>query len=250
MCCSRCLPAWAHGMPLRCMHAGRPVVDVCDWFGPASCAPVEPVCGLATGSGMSRCSASGRSQRSPPGVRPVTACLVCDQGANSRKVQPHRRFLLSCYVGECCDAAPPALRVFPTVWNPRVLLKRLLKLAGRPRQARAHSKTTVLDTADVRNCSCRSMSPDGAKPLKLSICGASQLTHDAVSALLRLPVLIKLNCAGCNRIAAMDRMRLIAKIKAGREQQNIAAAAGGGHTGSTQSAATAVMSQLKHLQLE
>ena len=57
----------------------------------------------------------------------------------------------------------------------------------------------------------------GAGPLKLSICGASQLTHAAVSALLRLPVLVKLNIAGCNRIAAMDKMRLIAKIKAGRE---------------------------------
>jgi hypothetical protein len=70
---------------------------------------------------------------------------------------------------------------------------------------------------------CRS-SCEGAKPLKLSICGASQLTHDAVSALLRLPILIRLNIAGCNRIAAMDRMRLIAKIKAGREQQNAQAA--------------------------
>lgn len=63
-----------------------------------------------------------------------------------------------------------------------------------------------------------------AQPLKLSICGASQLTHDAVSALLRLPSLVKLNIAGCNRIAAMDKMRLIAKIKAGREQQHPAAA--------------------------
>lgn len=86
------------------------------------------------------------------------------------------------------------------------------------------------------------MTPDGAKPLKLSICGASQLTHDAVSALLRLPVLIKLNCAGCNRIAAMDRMRLIAKIKAGREQQNIAAGGNCGGAGMSQ--------HLKHLQLE
>ena len=72
----------------------------------------------------------------------------------------------------------------------------------------------------------RSLSSEGAQPLKLSICGASQLTHDAVSALLRLPILIRLNIAGCNRIAAMDRMRLIAKIKAGREQQNTQAAGG------------------------
>ena len=73
---------------------------------------------------------------------------------------------------------------------------------------------------------CRSMGSEGAHPLKLSICGASQLTHDAVSALLRLPILIRLNIAGCNRIAAMDRMRLIAKIKAGREQQSSHAAGG------------------------
>jgi hypothetical protein len=73
---------------------------------------------------------------------------------------------------------------------------------------------------------CRLLGSEGAQPLKLSICGASQLTHDAVSALLRLPILIRLNIAGCNRIAAMDRMRLIAKIKAGREQQNTQAAGG------------------------
>jgi hypothetical protein len=65
-----------------------------------------------------------------------------------------------------------------------------------------------------------------SQPLKLSICGASQLTHDAVSALLRLPSLVKLNIAGCNRILAMDKMRLIAKIKAGREQQQAAGATG------------------------
>lgn len=37
-------------------------------------------------------------------------------------------------------------------------------------------------------------------PLKLSICGASSISHDAVSALLRLPVLIKLNINGCNKV--------------------------------------------------
>lgn len=79
-----------------------------------------------------------------------------------------------------------------------------------------------LDNAGVKafvDSVCRRAVRDGppAAPLKLSICGASQLTHDAVSALLRLPVLVKLNIAGCNRIAAMDKMRLIAKIKAGRE---------------------------------
>jgi hypothetical protein len=74
-------------------------------------------------------------------------------------------------------------------------------------------------------CSRAKRTGSAAAPLKLSICGASQLTHDAVSALLRLPVLVKLNIAGCNRIAAMDKMRLIAKIKAGRELLHAAGAA-------------------------
>ena len=87
---------------------------------------------------------------------------------------------------------------------------------------------------------CRSLGTDGAQPLKLSICGASQLTHDAVSALLRLPILIRLNIAGCNRIAAMDRMRLIAKIKAGREQQNTQTSGG----------TSVAMHNLRNLQLE
>ncbi|GFR45980.1 hypothetical protein Agub_g7452 [Astrephomene gubernaculifera] len=54
-------------------------------------------------------------------------------------------------------------------------------------------------------------------PLKLSLCGATALTHDAVSALLRLPVLTELDIGGCLRITAMDKMRLVAKVKAGRE---------------------------------
>lgn len=55
------------------------------------------------------------------------------------------------------------------------------------------------------------------QPLKLSLCGASLLTHDAVSALLRLPILTELDIGGCCRIIAMDKMRLVAKVRAGRE---------------------------------
>lgn len=54
-------------------------------------------------------------------------------------------------------------------------------------------------------------------PMKLSLCGATALTHDAVSALLRLPILTELDIGGCCRITAMDKMRLVAKVKAGRE---------------------------------
>ncbi len=53
------------------------------------------------------------------------------------------------------------------------------------------------------------------KPFKLSLCGAIALTHDAVSALLRLPLLSDLNIDGCYRINSMDKMRLVAKVKAG-----------------------------------
>ena len=41
------------------------------------------------------------------------------------------------------------------------------------------------------------------------------LTHDAVSALLRLPMLSDLKIDGCYRITSMDKMRLVAKVKAG-----------------------------------
>ncbi|KAL6751575.1 hypothetical protein V8C86DRAFT_2775631 [Haematococcus lacustris] len=53
------------------------------------------------------------------------------------------------------------------------------------------------------------------RPLKLSLCGATALTHDAVSALLRLPILTELDIGGCCRIIAMDKMRLVAKVRAG-----------------------------------
>mgnify|MGYP001807363688 CR=1 FL=1 len=49
--------------------------------------------------------------------------------------------------------------------------------------------------------------------MKLSLCGATALTHDAVSALLRLPVLTELDIGGCCRITAMDKMRLVAKVR-------------------------------------
>ena len=51
------------------------------------------------------------------------------------------------------------------------------------------------------------------RPLKLSLCGATALTHDAVSALLRLPILTELDIGGCGRIIAMDKMRLVAKVR-------------------------------------
>jgi hypothetical protein len=87
-----------------------------------------------------------------------------------------------------------------------------------PRPCGSHlDNAGVKAFVDAVCCRNSKAGTSGASPLKLSICGASQLTHDAVSALLRLPVLVKLNIAGCNRIAAMDKMRLIAKIKAGRE---------------------------------
>ena len=53
------------------------------------------------------------------------------------------------------------------------------------------------------------------KPFNLSLCGATSLTHDAVSALLRLPMLSDLKIDGCYRITSMDKMRLVAKVKAG-----------------------------------
>ena len=53
---------------------------------------------------------------------------------------------------------------------------------------------------------------DVMQPLKLSLCGGTALTHDAVSALLRLPILTELDIGGCCRIIAMDKMRLVAKV--------------------------------------
>ena len=55
------------------------------------------------------------------------------------------------------------------------------------------------------------------QPFKLSLSGAAFITHNAVSALLRLPLLSGLSLDGCNRISSIDKMRLIAKVKAGRE---------------------------------
>ncbi len=43
----------------------------------------------------------------------------------------------------------------------------------------------------------------------LSLRGAVALTHDAVSALLRLPMLSGLDITGCGRISSMDKMRLV-----------------------------------------
>lgn len=56
-------------------------------------------------------------------------------------------------------------------------------------------------------------------PMKLSLCGATALTHDAVSALLRLPILTELDIGGCCRITAMDKMRLVAKVGAANQRR-------------------------------
>ena len=64
----------------------------------------------------------------------------------------------------------------------------------------------------------------GLRPLALSLCGGTALTHEAAGALLRLPLLTGLRLDACPRVPAMDRLRLAAKVKAGRE----ALAAGGG----------------------
>lgn len=45
-----------------------------------------------------------------------------------------------------------------------------------------------------------------------SLCGATALSHDAVSALLRLPILTELDIGGCCKVTAMDKMRLVAKV--------------------------------------
>ena len=58
----------------------------------------------------------------------------------------------------------------------------------------------------------------GSKPrlelqeFRLSLRGATGLAHDAVSTLLRLPVLTELDVSGCSRISAMNKMRLVAKV--------------------------------------
>ena len=60
--------------------------------------------------------------------------------------------------------------------------------------------------------------PAGSKPrlelqeFRLSLRGATGLAHDAVSTLLRLPVLTELDVSGCSRVSAMNKMRLVAKV--------------------------------------
>eukprot|EP00882_Tetradesmus_deserticola_P016428 GHRQ01017546.1.p2 GENE.GHRQ01017546.1~~GHRQ01017546.1.p2 ORF type:complete len:128 (+),score=53.31 GHRQ01017546.1:365-748(+) len=53
-------------------------------------------------------------------------------------------------------------------------------------------------------------------PLKLSLCGGTALKQEAVSALLRLPMLTAIETGGCIKLTPMDRMRLVAKVKAGQ----------------------------------
>ena len=55
----------------------------------------------------------------------------------------------------------------------------------------------------------RSAWPAEPAQFNLSLRGAVALTHDAVSALLRLPVLSGLDITGCGRISSMDKMRLV-----------------------------------------
>lgn len=72
-------------------------------------------------------------------------------------------------------------------------------------------------------------------PLKLSLCGATALKQEAVSALLRLPILASIDTGGCVKLTPMDRMRLVAKVKAGQglldKNGGAAAAAAGGAAG-------------------
>jgi hypothetical protein len=69
-------------------------------------------------------------------------------------------------------------------------------------------------------------------PLKLSLCGATALKQEAVSALLRLPILASIDTGGCVKLTPMDRMRLVAKVKAGQGLMDKSAAAGGTTGGS------------------
>lgn len=63
-------------------------------------------------------------------------------------------------------------------------------------------------------------------PLKLSLCGATALKQEAVSALLRLPILASIDTGGCVKLTPMDRMRLVAKVKAGQGLMDKSAAGG------------------------
>lgn len=48
-------------------------------------------------------------------------------------------------------------------------------------------------------------------PVDLSLCGAASLSHEAVGAILMLPLLTGLDISGC-RLPAMDKMRLVSKV--------------------------------------
>jgi hypothetical protein len=64
-------------------------------------------------------------------------------------------------------------------------------------------------------CLIRTFFPGtGQHDFKLSLCGAAAISQDAVSALLRLPLLSGLQLDGCHRISSIDKMRLIAKVTA------------------------------------
>jgi hypothetical protein len=84
--------------------------------------------------------------------------------------------------------------------------------ARRP-EARGRSPPSRTPCPSPLPCSA----PPEVTPLKLSLAGATTINHEAVSALLRLPVLTELDIAGCSKVTPMDKMRLVAKVKAGRE---------------------------------
>jgi hypothetical protein len=123
---------------------------------------------------------------------------------NSRPGEPP----LSCPLAPCSScAAPRALA--PVTWPQGICFSQWDMLGT--------SKVLCLDHCHLTSLSkavpCRA--EEEPKPFKLSLCGAIALTHDAVSALLRLPLLSELNIDGCYRINSMDKMRLVAKVKAG-----------------------------------
>ena len=105
--------------------------------------------------------------------------------------------------------------LYPRTFHPAVPRAYLDEVCKSRVRSGRHQRCPGSTAACVRVSRCTASCEQA--PLRLLLCGASALTHDAVSSLLRLPALVHLDVAGCSRISAMDRMRLLAKIKAGRE---------------------------------
>lgn len=114
----------------------------------------------------------------------------------------------------CCAGTPGPMIIHVSAMSG-------LHMAVERRIAPARQRTDALLACSAAGCRA-------PEPLSLSLSGASDLTHDAVSALLRLPALLQVDVSGCSRIGAMDRMRLLSKTRAGHAQQAAAAAAGCG----------------------